>query len=188
MVSFSFPFRSNARRSALRVLSTVLLVAASIGLLAGCDSGTSAPMGEVPVGTWESSFGELYTVTRNSVSYTSGFDSEVKWEADIVYVDDSRLNGGDTSVTTGGDTAVNPGFAVIRYDSAVDASWGEEGKFNVFRWADGTTTGERVMTQGGKYNDDFSEITVFDTMNDAATGATNEAGFFGLSSTVTLQE
>jgi hypothetical protein len=188
MVSFSSFFRSNARRSALRVLSTVLLVTASIGLLAGCDSGTSAPMGEVPVGTWESSFGEIYTVTRSTISYAGSSGAEVSWSADIVYVDDSRLNGGDTSVTAGGDAAVNPGFAVIRYTSAVNASWGVEGKYNVFRWADGATEGKRVMTQGGKYNDDFSEITVFDTMNDAATGVTNQAGFFGFASTVTLQE
>lgn len=154
-------------------------------------------MGEVPVGTWESSFGEIYTITRSSISYAGSADAAVSWTASIVYVDDSRLNGGDTFVTASGDSstdepAVNPGFAVIRYESVADASYGEEGRYNVFRWADGATAGEREMTQGGKYEGTWGEddyrMVVFNTVDEAISGATNEAGFFGFSSTVTLQE
>ncbi|HKK49788.1 MAG TPA: hypothetical protein VJ932_11875, partial [Alkalispirochaeta sp.] len=131
MVSlFSF-LRSNARRSALRVLSTVMLITASIGLLAGCANGSATTL---PLGSWESSFGEVYTITGTSVAY-SGDGTSNNYDASIVYVDDSSLNADDTSVTADGNTAVNPGFAVIKYTSVADASYGEDGKYNIFRWA-----------------------------------------------------
>ncbi|MFW5828497.1 MAG: hypothetical protein ACOCU4_10405, partial [Alkalispirochaeta sp.] len=59
--------RSNAQRSALRVLSTVLLITASIGLLAGCSNGSDPTL---PLGSWESDFGEVYTITGTSVTYS----------------------------------------------------------------------------------------------------------------------
>lgn len=188
MVSFSSLFRSNAQRSGRNLLITVLLATASLGLLAGCSDGSDPAL---PLGSWESSFGEVYTISRSSVTYSSDGTSST-YEASIVYIDDGSLNGGDTAMTTDGDTAVNPGFAVIRYTSTADASWGEVGKYNVFRWADGESDSQKVMTQGGKYSGTFGDedyrMVVFDSSSAARLGATNDAGYFSFASTVTEQE
>ncbi len=187
MVSISFFFRSNARRSALRVLSTALLVTASIGLVAGCSTGGSDP--DLPTGSWDDGFGNVYTITETTVSYADTYGGS--YSARIVFVDDSRLNGGDTSVTAGGDDAVNPGHVVIRYTSVSDASWGEVNKYNIFRWADGADAHEKVMTQGGKYEGNWGDpdyrMVVFESSTGARIGATNDAGFFAYAGTVTKQ-
>ena len=181
---------SGGRRDATRVrgrsrwisgLAVVALVA-TLGLAGCADGGFDG----LPVGTWESGFSsaefpDVYTITRSRINRQDSYSARV------VYVDDSQLNAGDTSVTATGDVAVNAGFAVIQYISVANAGWGEVGKYNVFRWADGTASNQRLMTQGGKYNEDFTEITVFDSRQEAIDGATNAEGFFGFAGEYTRQ-
>lgn len=202
MVSFSFPFRSNARRSALRVLSTVLLVAASIGLLAGC----SDPADPIAVaGTWTITGSdwdgdgndnvERWQLADNTIVYDSSLDGTTfttTYRADIVTFVNGSLNAGDTALTTGRATTTNPGFAVIRYTEVNNAGTGEVGKYNVFRWADNNDDPTlRDFSQGSKDADldgDGDPFTgtyqnvVFDSASDAEAGATNAAGHFGFAS------
>lgn len=169
------------------VLAVVAMVA-TLGLgLVGCSDGSSGfSLTGLPIGNWVDEWDNEYVITRTSVSLygSDGGNSYIGW---IVYIDDGSLNGDDTSITATGSSAVNPGFAVIRYATVSNASWGEVGKYNVFRWADGTASNQRLMTQGGKYNEDFTEMTVFDSRQEAINGATNEEGFFGFAGEYTWQ-
>jgi hypothetical protein len=158
---------------------TAFALVATLGL-AGCSDGSG--FDGLPIGTWESGFSsaefpDVYTITRSRIN------KQDSYSARVVYVDDSQLNAGDTSVTANGDTAVNPGFAVIKYLAVSGPSWGEVGKYNVFRWADGTSANQRLMTQGGEYTGSFEdetlEMVVFDSIENAKEGATNDEGFFG---------
>lgn len=164
---------------------TMLALVATLGLgLVGCSD--VIEFDGLPVGTWESGFStaefpDVYTISRSRINKQDSYNARV------VYVDDSQLNAGDTSITATGDKAINPGFAVIRYISVSDASWGEVGKYNVFRWADGTASNQRLMTQGGKYNENFTVMTVFDSRQEAIDGATNAEGFFGFAGEYTRQ-
>jgi hypothetical protein len=104
MVSFSSFFRSNARRSALRVLSTVLLVTASIGLLAGC----SDPADPIAVaGTWTITGSdwdgdgndnvERWQISESTIAYDSSLDGTTfttTYRADIVTYVNGSLNAG----------------------------------------------------------------------------------------------
>ena len=188
-----FGFRSNARRPAQWHRITFALLAAALLFLAGCSNGSESTL---PVGTWESSFGEVYEIEATSIRYL-GDGSTVSWAAEVVLINDSALNGGDTSVTASGAGTVNPGFAVIRYTQVNNAGSGEVGKYNVFRWAESDDTpGALLMTQGSKDADldgDGDPFTgtyvnvVFDTAAAARAGATNDAGHFALASTVTAR-
>ncbi len=166
------------------VLAVVALVA-TLGL-AGCSDGSEFSLTGLPIGNWVDEWDNEYVITRTSVSLygSDGGNSYIGW---IVYIDDGSLNGDDTSITATGSSAVNPGFAVIRYATVSNASWGVVDKYNVFRWADGTASNQRLMTQGGKYNEDFTVMTVFDSRQEAIDGATNAEGFFGFAGEYTWQ-
>ena len=182
-----FGFRSNARRPAQWHRITFALLAAALLFLAGCSNGSESTL---PVGTWESSFGEVYEIEATSIRYL-GDGSTVSWAAEVVLINDSALNGGDTSVTASGAGTVNPGFAVIRYTQVNNAGSGEVGKYNVFRWAESDDTPDALlMTQGYKnvgapFPDNINGV--FDTIAAARAGATNDAGHFALASTVTAR-
>lgn len=168
-----------------RFLFTALVIGGALAMLGGCSSSDDPTL---PIGSWDDGFGNVYTITGTTISYTGEFEgTSYGYTGAIVYIDDSRFNGGDTSITDGGDTAVNPGHFAFQYTSVSDPSWGEVGKYNVFRWADGASENEKVMVQGGKYNEDFSVMVVFDSNAAARNGATNDAGFFAFASTVTRQ-
>jgi hypothetical protein len=198
MVSFSSFFRSNARRSALRVLSTVLLVAASIGLLAGC----SDPADPIAVaGTWTITGSdwdgdgndnvERWQISESTIVYDSSLDGTTfttTYRADIVTYVNGSLNAGDTALTTGRTTTANPGFAVLRFTEVNNAGTGEVGKYNVFRWADnGSDNTRKDFSQGYRdaTPDDSADFTnaVFDSASAAEAGATTAAGYFAFAST-----
>lgn len=172
-----------------RFLLTVLVVGGALALFAGCSSSDDPTL---PIGSWDDGFGNVYTITGTTITYAGEFEgSEYGYSGVIVYIDDSRFNGGDTSITPDSDAAVNPGHVAFKYTAVSDPSWGEVGKYNIFRWADGTNEDEKVMTQGGKYEGTFGEddfrMVVFDSNAEARNGATNEAGFFPYAAPVTRQ-
>lgn len=187
MVSFSCLYGKNRGRTAVRVFPRVATIVVIAAMALGCamDSDPSA----FPVGTWESTFGEVYEITSGTITYL-GNGTDVTFRAQVVYVDDDSLNGGDSALVSGADAASNPGYAVIRYTSVNNAGTGEVGKYNVFRWADGAADGELQMTQGYRnVGGDFPDNVngVFDSVEAARTGATNTAGYFSFASNVTEQ-
>lgn len=194
--------RSNAERSLLPRLLALLLLAGSVGFgLVGCDLG-GAPLPPDPIaveGVWQivgsdwdgdgNANVERWTITDSSIHYESTLDGTTyttTYRADIVEFSNDSLNGGDTALTSGGSTAPNPGYAVITYTEVDNAGTGEVGKYNVFRWAQNTTTpSNRDFSQGFKDADGASPYVndLFDTPEAAKTGATNSAGYFAFAST-----
>lgn len=172
-----FWFMLNAQRSALRHLIIALLVTGSVGLgLTGCDFGGGGGP-SFPTGTWTSEWGETYEIDTQAITYDNG--SGGGYTATVISINEYQFNAGDTSITPEAPAAVQPGYAVIKYTAVSDLSWGAVGKYNIFRWAENSAGLDfRLLTQGGKYNDDYTVIIVFDTPAQAVNGATNAAGYF----------
>ena len=151
--------------------------------------GSSGKGDSLPVGTWKSPFNDTYTITRHTITY-NGASKVIGYSADIIYINDSGLNAGDTRITPNND-ADGTGFAVIRYTSVTDPGTGRVGAYNVFRWANGSGPQRRLLTQGYKRidADDTSknDNVVFDSADHALWGATTSE-YFGYVGEYTLQD
>jgi len=171
-----FWFMLNAQRSALRHLIIALLVTGSVGLgLTGCDFGGGGGP-SFPTGMWEAQY-DSYEIDTRAITYNDGFGGG--YTATVISINEYQFNAGDTTIAQGASAASQPGYAVIKYTAVSDLSWGAVGKYNIFRWAENSAGLDfRLLTQGGKYNDDYTVISVFDTPAQAVNGATNAAGYF----------
>lgn len=185
-------FKNKRRARALGV--AILLVTVLFFLPVSCDTGNDAST--IPVeGTWQLETPaydsvERWTITASEIHYESSYDAgetfSTTYRVSIVSYSDVGLNGGDTSLTSGGADAIDSGYAVIEYTEVNGAGTGEVGKFNVFRWAtNASDTGARDFTQGYLATDlaaeDYTNV-VFDTADEAESGATNANGYFSFAS------
>lgn len=171
-----FSKRSGSERrrpSVLRFLCVVLVLGATLGVLAGCSSDNDDST--LPTGTWTSAFGEGYEISTTTIVYSSSFGDGRT--ASIVSINDSGINGGDTVLGDGGgpttaETTINPGYAVIRYTSPDSIS----GQYNIFRWGDITGTNDQKFM--AEYFDEDPSFAVgsFGSVDAAEQGATIDAG------------
>lgn len=196
MVPVMLRFRDSSdglrKHPALRPLFfalAVLLVASFVG----CGNQAEDPIdiaGEWVLQLPDGGDHKSWLITDDTIVHATSTDGEIYttvYRADVIGYINGRLNGGDVSLTNGGANAINPGYAVIKYTYVADASVGETGGYNVFRWADNaadtTLRDIAIGTRDANLDGDDDPATdfvnaVFNTVGAAEGGATNGEGYF----------
>jgi hypothetical protein len=149
------------------------------------------------MGTWllEGAFGdEKWIISNSTIEYQSDYGSgfSTNYKAEIVEFVNGSFNAGDTAIAAGGPASDDPGYAVIKYTEVANAGWGEDDKYNIFRWCDNADDAtNKDFAQGSKDTDPEDDTyinDVFDSASAAKSGATNTAGYFGFASSGAVKQ
>ncbi|MBF9016361.1 MULTISPECIES: hypothetical protein [unclassified Oceanispirochaeta] len=127
------------------------------------------------IGNWDIGYGSTLTVTATKFTNTS-FDDSVFFSYDIVVIDNDDWNASESGEGS-------YGFIVVKCTTPSIYTPEAKDKFMVVRWQN-LESGE-TSTMEFAEGSDYPANTYFDTYNEAMSGATGAAGFFGYFSTAT---